>query len=179
MRGRRRSGSALCVWSRGLRRKSAGRTGNLRSARCRQSSGCQQGRPPEENCGSHDVAERSATGAPEKLCPPLSIRLTMVPIRSHFLLLRGKLMRRVPGMGFGRWAIPILPLVVAVPAFGVSCITQSQMNAQERDALRQAATGIAGNVEAANAEAVKAQTIGSVAAQFEGIAGSIQSVSPR
>ena len=87
-------------------------------------------------------------------------------------------MRRVPGMGFGRWAIPILPLVVAVPAFGVSCITQSQMNAQERDALRQAATGIAGNVEAANAEAVKAQTIGSVAAQFEGIAGSIQSVSP-
>lgn len=86
-------------------------------------------------------------------------------------------MRRLPGIGSGRWAIPILPLMMAVPAFGVSCVTQSQMNAQDRSTLRQAAVAIAGNVEAGNAGAVKEQTIASVAAQFEGIAGSVQGVS--
>lgn len=87
-------------------------------------------------------------------------------------------MRRVPGIGAVRWIVPILPVMMAIPAFGVSCVTQSQMNAQERNELRLAVMAIAGNVQTGNAEAVKAQTIAPVAAQFEGIQGSIQGVSP-
>lgn len=86
-------------------------------------------------------------------------------------------MRRMPGIGPGRWIFPILPLVMAPAAFGVSCVTQSQMNAPDRNILRQAATAIAGNVQAGNAEAVRAETIASIAAHFEGIAGSIQNTS--
>lgn len=87
-------------------------------------------------------------------------------------------MRLLPGIGSGRWIFPILPLMMTVPAFGVSCITQSQMNAPDRNTLRLAATAIAGNVQTGNAAAVKAQTIASVAVQFDGVAGSIQSLSP-
>ena len=82
-------------------------------------------------------------------------------------------MRRVAGVGFAGW-LAVLALVLAVPAYGLTCTTQSQMDAPERSALRTAAMALAGNVQAGNTEAVKAQTISAVAAQFEGIAGSIQ-----
>ena len=70
-----------------------------------------------------------------------------------------------------------LPLGLALPAFGVSCMTQSQMAAAQRTALAQAAQSLAANVESGNAAAVRNQTIASVAAQFEGIANTIQQVS--
>lgn len=69
-----------------------------------------------------------------------------------------------------------VPLGLALPAFGVSCMTQSQMTAAERTILAQSAQMIGQNVEAGNAAAVRTQTIPSVAAQFDGIATSIQNV---
>jgi hypothetical protein len=78
-----------------------------------------------------------------------------------------------------RWAkvlTVILPVSVALPAFGVSCMTQSQLPGAQRTILAQSAQMIAGNVEGGNAAAVRAQTIASVAAQFDGIATSIQTI---
>jgi hypothetical protein len=69
-----------------------------------------------------------------------------------------------------------VPLAAAVPAFGVTCMTQSQMPAAQRTILAQSAQMIAANVEAGNAAAVRSQTIASVAAQFDGIATSIQNI---
>lgn len=86
-------------------------------------------------------------------------------------------MRRVAGIGYAGW-LAVLSLILPVPGYALTCTTQSQMDAAARTALRTAATGIAGNVQAGNTDAVKAQTISAVAAQFEGIAGSIQGVSP-
>jgi hypothetical protein len=76
-----------------------------------------------------------------------------------------------------RLLVAAVPLAIALPAFGVSCVTQSQMAAAQRTALAQSAQGIAANVEAGNAAAVRNQTIPSVAAQFNGIANSIQQIS--
>jgi hypothetical protein len=68
------------------------------------------------------------------------------------------------------------PLAMAYPAFGVSCMTQSQMTSAQRTILAQSAQMIGGNVEAGNAAAVRTQTIASVAGNFDGIANSIQAV---
>ena len=87
-------------------------------------------------------------------------------------------MRGVAGVGWSGWLVATLPLVFAIPGYGLSCTTQSQMNAADRNTLRQVVMGLAGDVQSGNADAVKAQTISSVAAQFEAIAGSIQGVSP-
>ncbi|MFP5226987.1 MAG: hypothetical protein ACLGXA_05115 [Acidobacteriota bacterium] len=78
---------------------------------------------------------------------------------------------------WARLLFAAVPLGMALPAFGVSCMTQSQMAAGQRTSLAQTAQMLAGNVEAGNAAAVRNQTIASVAAQFEGIANSIQQIS--
>ncbi len=70
-----------------------------------------------------------------------------------------------------------LPVGMALPAFGVACMTQSQMTGPQRTALAQSAQMLAGNVESGNAAAVQAQTIPAVASQFGGIANTIQQVS--
>ncbi len=70
-----------------------------------------------------------------------------------------------------------LPLGMALPAFGISCTTQSQMAAAQRTVLAQSAQMLAANVESGNPAAVQAQTITAVASQFGGIANSIQQVS--
>lgn len=67
-------------------------------------------------------------------------------------------------------------LSLAAPAFGVSCTTQSQMTVNQRTVLEETARMLGGNVQANNTEAVRAQTIPAVAAQFNGIAGSIQNI---
>lgn len=73
-------------------------------------------------------------------------------------------------------ALVVMPLGMAVPAFAVSCMTQSQMTPAQRTVLEQSARMLGANVQSGNAAAVRAQTISAVAAQFDGIAGSIQSV---
>jgi hypothetical protein len=70
----------------------------------------------------------------------------------------------------------VVPFGIALPAFGVSCSTQSQMPGAQRTLLAQSAQMIAADVESGNAAAVRSQTIASVAAQFDGIANSIQAV---
>jgi hypothetical protein len=86
-------------------------------------------------------------------------------------------MRRI-GIGPARVLVPILPLILAASAYGISCTTQSTMSGADRGALQLAAMAVAGNVQSGNAAAVKAQTIAPVAAQFDGIANSMQTVEP-
>lgn len=85
-------------------------------------------------------------------------------------------MRRRVGIGLQRILHPMVPLLLAVPAFGLTCTTQSQMSGDQRGELRQAAMAIAGHVQAGDTAAVQAQTISAVAAQFSGIASSIEAV---
>jgi hypothetical protein len=86
-------------------------------------------------------------------------------------------MDRIFSGPLARFLAAALTLGVAVPAFGVSCMTQSQMAAAQRTVLAQSAQMLAANVESGNASAVQAQTIAAVASQFGGIANSIQQVS--
>ncbi len=64
-------------------------------------------------------------------------------------------------------------------ARAVTCVTQSQMTATDRNTYVQAARALASNIQAGNVAAVKAATVASVAAQFDSIASSIQSVAPQ
>lgn len=79
---------------------------------------------------------------------------------------------------FVRLLAGFLSLAVALPVFAVNCTTQSQMSQAQRTALEQAARELANNVQAGNVDGVRAQTIAPVAAQFGGIANSIQAVNP-
>lgn len=78
------------------------------------------------------------------------------------------------GIGMRGVAGPILLAITALPAWGVSCLTQSQMSAAQRSGLQAAAMAVAGNVQAGDENAVKAQTVATVAAQFQAIAGTIE-----
>jgi hypothetical protein len=70
----------------------------------------------------------------------------------------------------------LLSIGVGAPAFGVTCMTQSQMTASQRTPLEESAKMLGANVQSGNAAAVQAQTIPAVASQFNGIAGSIQAI---
>lgn len=79
-----------------------------------------------------------------------------------------------------RWRA--LPLFAALLSGGmasaVTCTTQSQMTDAQRAVYVQAARTLANDVQMGNLPAVKANTIASVAAQFDSIAGTIQSLAP-
>jgi hypothetical protein len=64
------------------------------------------------------------------------------------------------------------------PAEAGSCKTQSQMTAAQRDALSTAARTIAGEVQSGDVQALRASTIPAVAADFSGIAESVDSLKP-
>jgi hypothetical protein len=72
----------------------------------------------------------------------------------------------------------VLLLAPAASALAVSCISQSHMAAAERDKYVSAARAIAADAQKGDVAAVKATTLGSVAADFDGIAASIQALSP-
>jgi hypothetical protein len=59
-----------------------------------------------------------------------------------------------------------------------SCKTQSQMTAAQRDALSSAARIMVGEVQTGNVQALRANTIPAVAADFGGIAASVDSLKP-
>ena len=63
-------------------------------------------------------------------------------------------------------------------AIAASCKTQSQMTAAQRDTLSSAARTMLGEVQSGNVEALKANTLPAVAADFSGIAGSVDSLRP-
>ena len=63
-------------------------------------------------------------------------------------------------------------------AFAVNCLTQAQMTPVDRNALIAAAQNIMSAVQAGNVDAVKAYTLPAVAADFSGIANSVQALAP-
>jgi len=79
-----------------------------------------------------------------------------------------------------RWRLFLFITVAltAEMAQAVTCTTQSQMTETQRAAYVQAIQNLASQVQAGNAAGVKANTIAQVAAQFDSIAGTIQSVAP-
>jgi hypothetical protein len=71
-------------------------------------------------------------------------------------------------------------LLAASPAIqAVTCTTASQMTSAQRDLLTQTARALGGRIQAADAAAVRAQTIAPVAAQFGPVADSIQTIAPQ
>jgi hypothetical protein len=73
----------------------------------------------------------------------------------------------------------LLTIAAALPARAVSCITGSQMTAAQRDHFAQVARTLGTEIQAANIAAVRQSTVAAVAAQFDGVASSIQGVSPQ
>jgi hypothetical protein len=79
---------------------------------------------------------------------------------------------------------PILLILVAVVAGAplaraVTCSTESQMPAAERDPIVKAARALGDEIQAANVSGVRQSTLAAVAAQFDPIAASIQTISPQ
>ena len=74
----------------------------------------------------------------------------------------------------------LLLLVALVPqhALGVSCITQSQMTPGNRGEIDGAVTRLAGYAAAGDTASLRAHTVPSVAAQFEGIASTVEAIAP-
>src|SRR5690348_14713315 len=69
-------------------------------------------------------------------------------------------------------------LCLPVTAWGVSCTTESQMTAVQRNVYEQAARALGSAIQAGNVAAVRAKTIASVAAHFDSLTASIEQVSP-
>jgi hypothetical protein len=80
-------------------------------------------------------------------------------------------------MNLGRLSLIVFFLSGGM-ASAVTCTTQSQMTDAQRTVYVQAVQTLAGEIQSGNVAAVKAGTIPSVAAQFDSIAATIQSVSP-
>ena len=76
--------------------------------------------------------------------------------------------------------VPLLLLAnVLIPgAWAASCTTQAQMTAAQRNELSTTARGLAIRVQNGDTEGMRANTIPSVAADFQGIAASVQSLKP-
>ncbi len=88
----------------------------------------------------------------------------------------------VQKLEIGRRAL-LLPVVLGLcvfahPAFGATCTTQSQMTPLDRDALTSASRAMLTQVQAGNVDALKASTLPAVAADFSGIADSVQTLAP-
>jgi hypothetical protein len=83
---------------------------------------------------------------------------------------------------FGRFALPLCLVAysgVLVPvADAASCTTQSAMTPQERSALSVVARGILVQVQNGDVNGLKTNTLPAVAADFSGIASSVQSLQP-
>jgi hypothetical protein len=74
----------------------------------------------------------------------------------------------------------LLALLACSPAArAVSCITGSQMTPTEREIYLSAARNLGAQIQAANIAAIRQDTIAAVAAQFDPMASSIQTVAPR
>lgn len=63
-------------------------------------------------------------------------------------------------------------------ARAASCKSQSQMTVAQRDALSSAARTMVAEVQSGNVQSLRANTIPAVAADFDGIAGSVESLKP-
>ncbi len=66
----------------------------------------------------------------------------------------------------------------ATSAFAASCITQSQMTAEDRDGLASAARALLMQIQTDNTQALRNGVIPSLAANFDGIASSVSHLQP-
>ena len=76
----------------------------------------------------------------------------------------------------------LIAALAAAPATGFAaetCITQSQMNPAERDALAQAAASLASKIQASDATSVKSLTIAEFQQDFTGMSNEIASTAPK
>jgi hypothetical protein len=82
-----------------------------------------------------------------------------------------------------RYLVALLAVAVffahSVPARAISCTTESQMSATERDVYVQAARNLGSQIQAGNIAAIRQSTIAAVVAQFDPLAASIQAVAPQ
>jgi hypothetical protein len=69
-------------------------------------------------------------------------------------------------------------MTLSPAAKAASCKTQSQMTAAERDALSNAARGIVGQAQSGDIQALRQNTTPAVAADFAGIASSVDTLKP-
>jgi hypothetical protein len=75
-------------------------------------------------------------------------------------------------------AITLLPVLLSVQAFGVSCKTQGAMTEAERTPIVQAARQIAVDVQSGRTDDLKAATVPAVAANFNSIAQAASALTP-
>lgn len=74
---------------------------------------------------------------------------------------------------------PLTCALVAIPgAHAANCMTQAQMTAVQRDGLASAARAMLTDVQSGNVQALQANTIPAVAANFDGIRGSAEYLKP-
>lgn len=88
------------------------------------------------------------------------------------------LVKFIDRMNLSRSLPLFLALSSTLAAHAVTCTTQSQMTEAQRGVYVTAVQSLASEIQSGNVAAVKANTIPSVAAQFDAIASTIQSVSP-
>jgi hypothetical protein len=74
--------------------------------------------------------------------------------------------------------VTITCALMPLSARAASCKTQSQMTAAQRDALANAARTLVGEVQKGDVQALKANTIPEIAADFSGIGASVDTVQP-
>ena len=72
----------------------------------------------------------------------------------------------------------LLAIFCGTRAFAVSCTTQAEMKEPERTALVSAARDLATKMQANDINGIKAETLASVASNFDGIASTITTLSP-
>lgn len=81
-----------------------------------------------------------------------------------------------------RCTVPIVLLaflsLLSRSAYSASCITQSQMTPAQRDALSNAAHTLLVDIQAGNVQALRSLASPSIAAQFQGLVGSVSHLQP-
>ena len=75
-------------------------------------------------------------------------------------------------------SLVVFGAMLSLTANAASCKTQSQMTPAQRDAISGAARAIANEVKTGDVQTVRANTMPAVAADFDGIAGSIDTLKP-
>ncbi len=72
----------------------------------------------------------------------------------------------------------VASLLLSVPAYGASCLTQAQMTGAERNDLAASARILLSRVQNGDVNGLKAGTLPAVAADFSGIAASVEQLHP-
>jgi hypothetical protein len=72
----------------------------------------------------------------------------------------------------------LISLLMPLAAGAASCKTQSQMTPEQREAVSSTARNIVGEIQSGDTQTLRAKTVPAVAADFSGIAGSVDDLKP-